>query len=245
MQRVKGIGTVELGLYIALAGLVFAAALVARSWIADHAETHYKRGLADKQLEWDKDKERAAELERQKHAALGRALLAEENRRLAAEEAADRNDAKWKEARRDASRKHAALASCEASTGPAEPPRALAGAAGPVGPVEPAGNGGEVGGPAPAAARAPAGGTGIRLHWRFVGLFDSVYTGLDGQPLSRAAVELAAGAPGAEAPSPYGLGELLEVHGDNARGLSKCRRDIASVRTKVEKAVAAWDAKHQ
>ena len=241
MQRVKGIGTVELALYIGLAGLIFAAALVVRGWIADHAETHYNRGLADKQIEWEKDKERAAELERRKHAAVGKALLAEENRRLAAEEAADRNDAKWKEARRDASRKHDALASCEATAGSAEPVRPIAGHAGPGGPVEPARAGGAADTATPAARDPAGGGAGVRLHWRFVGLFDSVYTGLDGQPLSRAAVELAAGAPGADAPSPYGLGELLEVHGENGRSLAKCRRDIASIRVKVEQAAAAWD----
>lgn len=222
MRRQHGIDTVRLVLVVVALGMIGAGTVVLRSWINAWADGHYRRGRTDAKLE-------AAELERMKGAAVDRALLLEEKRWLSAHQRADEAFEAWKEAKRETIRTRKPLASCgpatTESTRPARDPDSGQAAA--------AADDDRAGG-------AP-GGAGLRLHWRFVGLHDGVYTGLDGQPLFAASAQFS-GDPGrADTASPYGLDELLEVHGDNAVKLSTCRRSLVAARTQLETARDAWD----
>jgi hypothetical protein len=76
----RGVSTIELSIYTALAGIILAAVVVAQHWLAGYAQEHYERGSDAKQLEWDKSKDLAAEAQRRKDVAVAQALLAEEKR---------------------------------------------------------------------------------------------------------------------------------------------------------------------
>lgn len=220
---------------------VLAAAAVAfHAWRNGVEDSGYRRGLAEKQAEWDQAKLEQADLERRRNGAVERELAIARQDAETFAQAAEDFEGKWKEALREVRRSSVALGSC-GSSAPAEPAVAVAGGARGA---DPAPAGGVAGEPAGSGLVAPDGGArvaGVHLHWRFVGLYDGAFTGLDGKPLSPAAAQLAAGAPGADAPSPYGLEELAEVAGDNGRKHSACRRDVANLRAEVERAAEAWD----
>lgn len=217
------------GLAYLVAGIALVAALAGLYAFVDGRG--YKRGAAEKQVEWDKSKEET----RKELAALKAArdaLLLQRQRELEiAHTNAAGSEAKWKEEVRRARREGKTLASC----GPAEPvpgiPRDRERVAGTG--LRPMG--GDRG------ARAP----GIRLHWRFVGLHDGAYTDRAGQPLFGASAEHAREAARADTASPYGLEDLLDVHGDNAAGHSACIRDLNEVMDRVEKLEAQWGQRGQ
>jgi hypothetical protein len=217
---------VELTLYVALCGLLFAAAFVGHHWLGQHAETNYQRGLAAKQLEWDQDKDRAAEAQRRKDAAVAGALLVEEKRRLAAEDAARDANAQWEEARREARRNARPLAVC--------PQPRLQGAAD----VE-RDAGSRVPGAGVERDRPAVPGAAV-FTWQFVREYDTAWTGADGKPVSQDP----AGQPGAAdagAPSPFTAEDVLDVHGTNARRCSEDRRELATLRARLETAADAID----
>lgn len=221
LVRERGFGQVELAV-----GLVVLAAIGVALWWA------YQHGLEVKQAEWDRDKLAAIAAGQARDRDVSDAIKEKEAQRAMSDARAAENDRKWKEALRDSRRNKVALGSCVESK--AEP---VAGADG--GMV--AGGTGVMVGIKPAAApdgaaRAP----GIRLHWRFVGLHDGAFTGLDGEPLYRDSAKYAGDAARADTPSPYGLDELIEVVGENARALSKCRLEYFTARNKLVAAEAAF-----
>lgn len=129
------------------------------------------------------------------------------------------NDEKNREALRAARRNNLVFASC---------PAALV--AGP----SPFGSGLQV-------PRAPAGGDpGVRLNWRFVGLFLNGHTGNDGQPLFGAASQFALAPERADAASQYGLFDVLDVENENAVKWSQCRRDLNALMDGIQRVHAAW-----
>lgn len=222
-MRPRGFGVVEV-----IIALGVAAALIAAIWggLAWWASVNFKRGeaaarLADLAAGQARDsdvsdavKEREAALE------LGRARAAS-------------NEAKWKEALRDADRTNADLASCEVDqAGPAEPDRAVLANGDPgVGTLR-----------APTAPRDHAGDhLGVRLLWRFVGLHDGAFTGLDGESLFDDSARFALDAARADTASPYGLRDVASVGGSNAIALSACRREYFALRGKVVRAELVWD----
>lgn len=225
----RGIGTVDLVLYVLLAGAVVTGVVILQRMIASHAEFHYQRGLAEKQLEWDKDKERAAEVQRRKERAVADALLAEEKRRLAAETAAADANQRWEEARREARNRKPMVVCPPVDVERGRAGRPVAGTAGASDPAAP-------------VAGDPAGdsGGGPRLTWDFVLLYDAAWTGADGQPVFGAAAG-GAEAARAGAASPYTPDDALDVHGANARRCSEDRRTLAELIGKIERAAEAWD----
>lgn len=229
MPTCRGVSTIELGIYVALAGLILAAVIVAQQWLAGYAREHEEIGRDAKQLEWDKDKERAAEAQRRKDVAVAQSLLAEEKRRLAAEAVAEDVNARWEEARREARRNRTPMVACPQ---PTDAGRSR-------------GGGAELAGAAPAAATAASDVAGApapepRLTWEFVRLYDGAWTGADGQPVPGALAGSAATAV-AGAASPHGVDELIDVHAENARRCSEDRRELGELIRKLEAARDAVD----
>ena len=103
--------------------------------------------------------------------------------------------------------------------------------------------------PASEGARGPGlrvpGAPTVHLLWRFVGLHDGAFTGLEGEPLFAASREYALDPARADTDSPYTIDDALDVAADNAFKLSACRRDVAKAREVVEQAAAAWGKEHQ
>lgn len=209
---------------VMMAGALVALVLIIATGL--FCEWHgHKLGTEEKQAEWDRQKlaDIAAGQKRDRDVSDALDLLAKG--KADADRAAEDNEAKWKEARREAQRNGVSLGTCVTD-------RQRAGANGVPG-------GGDAAAPPDGGDRA--GATRVLLSWAFVGLHDSAFTGLDGKPLSPSAAGIAADKTRAGTPSPYGLDELLEVATDNARSLSACRRDVDDIRSKVEAASAAWD----
>jgi hypothetical protein len=208
-----------------------ATAVIVASWsaVAWHARVNFERGETATQEKWDLEKIERARKEIDRGVAVGHALLLADKARAAADtKAADMQD-KWKEALREARRNGESLGSCPEPR-PVESPRATTAAV--------------AGEPAGAGVRAPglpADRAGVRLHWRFVGLYDSAFLGLDGKPVFGDSAQFALDASRANTPSPYGLDELLEVHGENARALGACLRAYGDAMTKIDDAAAAWE----
>ena len=96
-----------------------ATALISAVWgaVAWHASTHYKRGAADKTVEWEAANRKADDLERARRNAVSAALLLEQQARQAADVRAADSDRKWKEARR--ANRTATLATCTPVAAPA------------------------------------------------------------------------------------------------------------------------------
>ena len=90
-----------------------------------------------------------------------------------------------------------------------------------------------------AANRGPA--PGLRVHWRFVGLYDGAFTGLDGKPLYQAQGEFALDPARADTPSQFGLPEVADVSGANNQLHSSCRRDYDTLMGRINAAERAWD----
>ena len=80
--------------------------------------------------------------------------------------------------------------------------------------------------------------TGLRFSWRFVSLYDRIWTGDAGQPL----LSDPASKPGldADTPSPIGPGEVLDNHAANAQACSVDRRALNSLIDQIEKLRAGW-----
>lgn len=206
---------------------VIAAAWGALSW---HAGVHFARGQADRQAEWDRDTIANERIAAARRAAVTAALQAEKVKTAAAEELARIHEINWRRARDEARRNGKPLGSCQGEGSSARP----AGVAGPVA-GEPAGEGLR----APGVGGADRGG--VALHWRFVGLYDGAHTGPDGQPLYRAQVDHALAPGRADTPSPYGLDELIDAHGENARRFGACLRAFDDAMRKLDAAAEAWD----
>ena len=196
---------------MAIAAVVIVGLIAGAMWFYS---TGKSAGEASVRAEWSRAKLQAIEDGRKRDEAVTAELLEAKKTRDAAQAAANFNRTKWQEAKREVERSGKELASC--ATARAEP-----GQSSPE--------------PAPVA--------GVRLHWNFVWLYDGAFTGTDGQPLFAAPTELPSNTGGADAaaPSPYGLAELLTVHGENAMKQSDCRRALIQVRTEIERAAAAWD----
>lgn len=194
---------------------IVAIAAVGMIWgaISWHAGVHYKRGLADKQVEWDAANRKAAAEELARRLAVARALKLADEARQAADNQAKVNEDKWKEAVRENRRKGVPLATCPEAPAPGAP-------AAPPG--------------------AESGGGGVRFTWSFVRLYDGAWTGKAGEPLYPAAAG-GEGVPGPAAASPYGPADVLDVHGDNAGGASECRREYRSLVEKIRAAEQAFD----
>ena len=191
---------------------IVAIAAVGMIWgaISWHAGVHYKRGLADKQVEWDRANVRAAAAQRARELDVSEAIKEKEAQRMAANDKAADYETRWKEAVRENRRKGVPLATCDQAPAPGAPT---------------------------AVAGAPAGG--VRFTWEFVRQYDSAWTGRAGEPLYPAPVGPEA-AEGSGAASPYGPADVLDVHGDNAAGASECRREYRSLVEKIKAAEKAW-----
>lgn len=225
--RCKQRGDVQTSLIVALGGaLLVVAAFGVGHWRG------YNAGAEAKQAEWDRQKLADVKAGQDRDKAVSQALGVLASGKAAAESAAATNEARWKEAQREARRNGDALAVCE-DTGQAE--TALASDA--HGGGEPAGSGArqdDVG------LRRP---NRPRLLWRFVGLHDGAFTDLNGQPLFGDSARYASDPARADAASPYGLDELVDVDGENARALSACRRAYFDTLNKLKAAEAAWEKK--
>lgn len=212
-------------LYLVAAGAAVALLWAVVAWIDGRG---YERGRLEVRAEWDKANRKAAADELARQAAITAALVEEQGKTETAERLAEDNDRKWKEAQRDSSRKGTVLAVCP----PAE---------------EPSAGTGDVGSglraPRPSAAAHAGGGAGVRFSWQFVLLYDAAWTGADGKPVFPASAG-AQGPADAGAASPYGPGDLLDIHGENARGCSADRREYKALMNKIKAAEAAWGSGH-
>jgi hypothetical protein len=159
------------------------------------------------------------------------AINDKEQQRQDAQTTADVNYAKWQQEIRDARRNGTQLAVCQTRTPkPAGPIRAGTGDSSLPAAVE-----------APGADPVPAGPV---LTWGGVRLYDGAWTGEGGQPVfGPAAGPAAAAGPGAA--SPYGIDELIAVHGENAKRCSADRLNYASLRARVAAAEQAVEKARQ
>lgn len=220
MKRQRGFGLLELGIVLGI--LVALGTLV---WWADaNIETSagVDRGRADKQAEWDLANAKATEDRRRRDANVARELIAADNARVAAESKASDADQRWKEATRAADRNRIALGTCSPGKQP------VPGVLGTDGRVRSMGE----------ASDPAAGGDRILLTWQFVRDYDAAWTGRTGEPVFDPATR----APGIDAASasPYGLRELRDVAGENAKRCSADRRELDSLIAKLRAAERAW-----
>ena len=202
---------------VAIIGLMVAGQV----YVASVEQKGYDRGVAETKL--------AAEEERKaRDAAVAGALDVLAKKVGAAEAEAERYRANWTEARNGARGKQ--LGSCK---GPGSNPRPSAPASRMAG--EPAAQD-------PGAAGVAGGDRGgVRLLWRFVGLYDGAHVGNDGKPVFGATAEYAGAPERADAASPYGLDEVIDTHGANAQKWADCRRDLNAAIDAVEAAEAAYE----
>lgn len=208
---------------MAIVYIVAAIALVGVVWgaVSWHARTHFERGENARQLLWDQANQKAAALERARQQEVSDAVKEREEKLAAASVRAITNETKWKEELREANRNGEEFVVC--NPGPDNRGRTAVADAG-----------------APAApAGAPAAG-GLRFTWEFVRLYDSAWTGPGGESVFGAAPRPEAAA-GSGAASPYTAGELIEVHGENARRASTWRREYEALVQKIRDAEAAWN----
>jgi hypothetical protein len=219
----KSRGDTQVLMATALAGLVLAVcAYVAGEWRGAN------RGRAEVQAKWDAQKLADVAAGQARDRATLKAIDRAQESAAAAAKLAAENETKWKEALRDAQRNRKPLGTCVTERGPTEP-------------VQP-------GGSARPEEHAPADGATapaprLLVLWRFVGLHDGAFTGLDGQPLFGDSSQFALDDSRADAPSPYGLDDLIAVNGENARALSSCRSAYAQALEALDAAAAAWETK--
>ena len=92
-------------------------------------------------------------------------------------------------------------------------------------------------GPADTTPTPPA----VRFSSGFLRLYDSAWTGPDGQPVfgDQPAAEVGTADP-ADAPTAIGPGEVLDNHAANARACSSDRRKLNSLIDQIEKLKAGW-----
>lgn len=231
--RQRGVTLIQAAIALAALASLVAATLGAIAWVDSRG---YNRGVAETETRWNEANRKAQAEQRAREAAVAAALAEEQDRRLSAEARAEQNDRKWREAVRDSRRNKVALGTC---VQPATK-RADAGADG-RGPHAGAGElvGGGIRAPSVGAdaARDPVLGS-IRLTWEFVRLYDAAWTSRSGEPV----FESPAGGEAAQSAdaSPYGLDEVIEVHGENAASCSADRREFQALIGRIEAAEAAW-----
>lgn len=78
----------------------------------------------------------------------------------------------------------------------------------------------------------------VRFSWRFLGLYDSAWTGSASEPLYP--YRPAAEGPSPDTPSPVGPGEVLDTHGENAARCSTDRRALDSLIDQIEHLRDGW-----
>lgn len=134
--------------------------------------------------------------------------------------AADEYQQKWKEQRNAAKRSGTPLAVVDGCTAGAGSATAGSGLKDPVGPVR------------------------LRLTWEFVSLWDSAYTGSDGQPLfgDTARTEKTAAGPGAA--SPYTADDVLDRHEVNTARWDTCRRQLRALVETIDGLERDWNVRH-
>lgn len=211
-----------------IAGGVLVAALGGLYWgIERHG---YQRGMAAKQAQWDRANVKAQAEQDERVKAVSQALAEADLKRQAAQDKASDYNAKWQEARRELIRKGAALAVCGTKSRGLSPVERDAGVVVPERPEA----------AETAAGAADPAGSGIRFTWDFVRLYDGAWTDQAGEPVFPPAAGFTEPA-GASAASPYGPGEVLEVHAENAQRCSADRRELGALMDKIKKAEKAWD----
>ena len=216
MRRERGFDKIDIALGIVVFLLIAGAVLRV-----------YESGVAAKQLEWDAANRRAEQLQRSKETAVAKEIMTADEKRETAEQKAKDSETKRQEAIREARRNSVALAVCEQAAQPAATADRGAVGSGIRAPENSL--------PAGGASPAPR----IRLTWELVRELDTAWTGLDGKPVS----SLAAGLPGpaGAGASPYALEDLRDVAGENAKRCSEDRRELATLRVKLQGAADAWD----
>lgn len=216
MSGERGFGI--LGYIIAAGALV--AALAGLYYAVD------SRGYQRAKAEWATANAQASIEQLERERAVSVALAEADTKRQAAQDKASDYNAKWQEARRELNRKGTALAVCNAKPVARELGVVVAG-----GKEEPAVADGPAGDP---------GGSGISFTWDFVLLYDAAWTGQSGESLFPPAAGYSQ-ATDAGAASPYGPGEVLDVHFQNAEACSADRRELWTLMDRIEKATKAWD----
>lgn len=212
-------------------GVIALALLAGLYGLYNVVESHgYARGAGVVQKMWDDSRLAAEQRARERRETITAALNLERQKTANAEERAAKFETDWRRARDEARRSGKPLGSCPGQGSPAGAPAA---------------DGAVSGAPAGAGIRAAGVGgadrAGIALHWRFVGLWDGAYVGLGGEPLFSAQTGHAFAPERADSPSPYGLGELIDVHGENARRFGACLRAFDDAMRKLDAAAEAWD----
>lgn len=100
--------------------------------------------------------------------------------------------------------------------------------------------------PATGVARAPArtADPRLRLSWELVSLWDSAWTGEDGQPLFAGDLQRGGVAAGGDAgaTSPYDPDDLVDNHGANAKACSTVARRLNALTKKIRMLRDAWKA---
>lgn len=173
----------------------------------------------------ESDRRDAADLAAQKleHEGHTRAVAygVEQARKAQANQAtADDYQQKWKEMRNAVKRSGTPFAVADGCTAPPGPVAAGSGLKDPAGPVR------------------------LRLTWEFVGLWDSVYTDGDGQPLFGDTVRVEKAAAGPGAASPYGPDDILDRHEVNAARWDNCRRQLRALIGTIDGLERDWNVRH-
>lgn len=179
----------------------------------------YQRGSLEVRKHWDAANRAAEKAQREREARVARELLLADKRAVAADQKADQAETKWKEQRRDAG----PLAVCRPISKPA--PTDSVGAD-----VAASGSGLR-----PPAGPGDAGAPGVLVTPDFVRLHDGAWLKPSGEPLHRADTWN---------PGPAGAGipvsEVLDVGAENARRCSADRRELATLKERIERAEAAY-----
>lgn len=86
------------------------------------------------------------------------------------------------------------------------------------------------------------------LSYRYLGLWDSAWTGTRGEPLFGDPQQLAeryGASAGADSISPYSTDDLLKNHGVNAARQSECLRRLDQVKVRLETLSKDWEQRHK
>lgn len=213
-------------LYLTLAVLVLIILVVAGIFMGGYYDGK-RAGQDEVRAEWDRQKvadEKAAAALRQ--ASDGEVAAAEGKAELA-RQAADESERKWREVKNAAQKSGVALATCQGGTVPVASgvPEHTDGAAADNRVDVPAGGGGR----------------GVVVTWEFIRLWDSAWTDSNGQPVFGDPSITAGAAGAADSASPYGPGDVLDNHQENARRGSACRRQLNSLIDLLDSLEAKWN----
>lgn len=213
-MRQRGFGWIQL-----VAVLAAAAALVALVEWGVHSvdQRGYARGVAEITAKREAADRVAQESQRAREVAVQKAITTADEKRQVAEVKAKESETKRQEAIREARRNRVALAVLE----PASADRGAVA------------NG--IRAPVDTSAGVFAAGS-VRLTWEFVREYDSAWTGSDGKPLFNAV----GGSESSASGSPYGLTDIIDIHGENAKRCSEDRLNYQTLIDKVKAAQSAW-----